>query len=420
MNSFVKMPHVKNFIKDEMDKISIESKNSPSLMSNDKSSNSGLILGIDVTNLRGGGGVTHIIELLTAANPFAHGFSKIIVWGGSQTLDKLPQREWLKKVNPPALDKGLLARSLWQRFSLSAAANAENCDVLFVPGGNFVGSFEPIVTLSQNLLPFELSELDRYGVSLMALKLKILRYTQSHSFKSANGMIFLTKYAENSVLKVTGPLSGMIATIPHGLPSRFRMELKDQRPIEEYSETNPYRLLYVSSVDQYKHQWHLIEAVSFLRKQNIPVNLDLVGPAVPAALMKLNAAITKFDPENTWLRYHGAVPYEELNQLYAQADLGVFASSCENMPIILLEKMASGLPIACSNCGPMPEVLGNAGLYFNPERPKEIMHSLLKYIESPELRSEMASNSIARSQKYSWSRCADETLRFIAKVGLAS
>ena len=87
-----------------------------SLISNDKSSSSQLILGIDITNLRGGGGVTHIIELLTAANPFAHGFSKIIVWGGSQTLNKLPQREWLKKVNPPALDKGLLARSLWQRI----------------------------------------------------------------------------------------------------------------------------------------------------------------------------------------------------------------------------------------------------------------------------------------------------------------
>ena len=220
---FVTMPFLlKNFMEDQMGNTSKEFEKGSSLISNDKSSSSQLILGIDITNLRGGGGVTHIIELLTAANPFAHGFSKIIVWGGSQTLNKLPQREWLKKVNPPALDKGLLARSLWQRFSLSAAAHAENCDVLFVPGGSFVGSFEPIVTLSQNLLPFELSELDRYGVSLMALKLKILRYTQSQSFKSANGMIFLTKYAENSVLKVTGPLSGMIATIPHGLPSRFR------------------------------------------------------------------------------------------------------------------------------------------------------------------------------------------------------
>jgi glycosyltransferase involved in cell wall biosynthesis len=398
----------------------IGSENSCSLISYDKFSSSELILGIDVTNLRDGGGVTHIIELLAAANPSAHGFSKIIIWGGSQTLEKLPQRAWLKKVNPPALNKGLLARSLWQRFSLSAAAHAENCDVLFVPGGSFKGSFKPMVTLSQNLLPFEQSELDRYGMSLMALKLKMLRYTQSHSFKSANGVIFLTKYAEKAVLKVTGPLSGMRATIPHGLSPRFRMELKVQHPIEEYSETNPYRLLYVSSVDQYKHQWHLIEAVSFLRKQNIPVKLDLVGPAFPPALLRLNAAITKFDPKNTWVRYHGAVPYEELNNLYAQADLGVFASSCENMPIILLEKMASGLPIACSNRGPMSEVLGNGGLYFDPERPSEIMHSLLKYIESPELRSEKASNSIARCQQYSWSRCADETFTFLAKAGLAS
>ena len=96
----------------------IESENSFSLISDYKFSSSKLILGIDVTNLRGGGGVTHIIELLTAANPSAHGFSKIIVWGGSQTLEKLPQRAWLKKVNPPVLNKGILARSLWQRFSL--------------------------------------------------------------------------------------------------------------------------------------------------------------------------------------------------------------------------------------------------------------------------------------------------------------
>jgi len=120
------------------------------------------------------------------------------------------------------------------------------------------------------------------------------------------------------------------------------------------------------------------------------------------------------------VRYLGAVPYEKLNNLYAQADLGVFASSCENMPIILMETMASGLPIACSNRGPMPEVLGDAGLYFDPESPTEIMRSLRKYIDSPELRTEKANSSIARCQQYSWSRCADETFMFLANVGRAS
>jgi glycosyltransferase involved in cell wall biosynthesis len=403
-----------------MDESNIKLENGFILKGTDKAVSSKLIVGIDVTNLRGGGGVTHIIELLTAADPNSHGINKIIIWGGSKTLDRLPQRDWLKKVNPPLLNRGLVARTLWQRFALSAAARAEHCDVLFVPGGSFSGSFKPMVTMSQNLLPFERSELGRYGASFMALKLKTLRYTQSHSFKYANGVIFLTEYAERAVLNVTGPLFGRTATIAHGLSSRFRMELKEQCCIEEYSETKPYRLLYVSSVDHYKHQWHVIEAVHHLRKQGVSVKLDLVGPAFPSALKRLNIATKKFDPDKVWVSYLGAVPYEELNNIYAQADLGVFASSCENMPIILLEKMASGLPIACSNRGPMPEVLGDAGLYFDPERPMEIMQSLRKYMDSPELRSEKARASIARCQQYSWERCADDTLAFLAKVGLAS
>jgi len=202
-----------------------------SLKPTDKSIRNNLIVGIDATNIRGGGGVTHIIELLSAADPVVHGISKVIIWGGSHTLGKLPQRPWLKKVNPPALNKGLLARSFWQRFLLSSAARAELCDVLFVPGGSFNGTFKPIIAMSQNLLPFELSELDRYGLSLMALKLKILRYTQSQSFKCADGMIFLTNYAERAVLNVTGPLTEMTVTIPHGISPRFMMEPKLQRPI---------------------------------------------------------------------------------------------------------------------------------------------------------------------------------------------
>ena len=119
---------------------------------------------------------------------------------------KIPDRDWLKKINPYALDKGLLFRSFWQRFILSAAARHEHCDVIFVPGGSFIGSFQPIVTMSQNLLPFEQSEFRRYGLSFMRLKLKVLKYIQSRSFKYANGIIFLTEYAKNLVVSIVSPL----------------------------------------------------------------------------------------------------------------------------------------------------------------------------------------------------------------------
>jgi glycosyltransferase involved in cell wall biosynthesis len=105
-----------------------------------------------------------------------------------------------------------------------------------------------------------------------------------------------------------------------------------------------------------------------------------------------------------------------LHHRYAQADLGLFASSCENMPNILLETMASGLPIACSRLGPMPEVLGDAGVYFDPEQPEEIACALRELIESPQLRTDLAQASYQRAQQFSWQRCADETFGFLVAV----
>jgi len=65
----------------------------------------------------------------------------------------------------------------------------------------------------------------------------------------------------------------------------------------------------------------------------------------------------------------------------------------------------------------MPEVLGAAGLYFDPESPADISQNLRKYIDSPALRSDKVGASIARCQEYTWARCADETFAFIAEVG---
>jgi len=375
-----------------------------------------LTIGIDATNIRRGGGVTHLLELLRALQPATFGIKRIVVWGGTPTLKELEDRPWLTKRNPQAQDNGLIKRTLWQRYQLSQAARDEGCDVLFVPGGSYAGNFHPVVTMSQNLLPFEMPELLRYGLTLFALKLLLLRLTQSRSFRQTDGVIFLTEYARSVVLKVTGDLRGKTCIIPHGLNPRFTMVPKLQHAIADYNESNPYRVLYVSIIDQYKHQWHVVEAVSDLRKQGLPVVLDLVGPAYPPALQRLNAAIAREGADHHWVHYHGAIPFDDLHHQYAEADIGLFASSCENMPNILLETMAAGLPIACSRKGPMPDILGDAGLYFDPEKPAEIAAALRELIFSSELRSKMAQGGYDRALAFSWKRCADETFGFLTEI----
>jgi glycosyltransferase involved in cell wall biosynthesis len=375
-----------------------------------------MILGIDASNIRAGGGVTHMVELLRAAEPEKYGFGKVVVWSGRNTLAKLDDKPWLIKNNPPELNKGLIRRTLWQKQKLPRAARSAQCDLVFVPGGGTPGHFRPFVTMSRNLLPFETREFIRYGFSWMTLRNFVLRITQSLSFRRADGVIFLSEYAKNAVLKVAGNINCNTVTIPHGLSPRFIMKPKEQFSISEYNADNPYRLLYVSIVDTYKHQCHVARAVADLRTKGLPLALHLVGPAYPPSLKRLRTTIAQVDPDGKWLKYHGAVPYTELDRHYADADLGIFASSCENMPNILLETMAAGLPVASSNKGPMAEVLGNAGVYFDPESPDEIADALLQMINSSELRAELSERSFKRAQGFSWEKCANQTFDFLKMI----
>ena len=95
-------------------------------------------LGIDGSNIRSGGGVTHLIELLDAANPRRYGFNEVIVWSGTGTLSKIKEREWLNKSHDSLLDRPLPYRIYWQRFKLNRLAKDMGCNVLFVPENRFI------------------------------------------------------------------------------------------------------------------------------------------------------------------------------------------------------------------------------------------------------------------------------------------
>ena len=104
------------------------------------------------------GGVKHLIELLSTAQPQQWDFDRIVVCGNIPTLRELEVRPWLEKRDSTKLNKGLLQRMLWLRYRLSQAGLKEGCCLLFVPAGRpeLRGNFHPVVTMNQNLLPFEI------------------------------------------------------------------------------------------------------------------------------------------------------------------------------------------------------------------------------------------------------------------------
>ena len=273
-----------------------------------------------------------------------------------------------------------------------------------------------MVTMSQNMLPFEPDRAALFGRwSWMRLKMRILRFSQGRSFKRAQGVIFLTQYAQDAVTKALGGIRGLTALVPHGIEQRFVMQPRAQRSQQALVQA-PLQLLYVSIQDPYKHHVELMQAVAQLRAQGRSVVLRMVGANTQPYAVAVQHQRLLLDPDGVFLQDFGHVNFEQLHELYQQADVFVFASSCENLPNILIEAMAAGLPIACAQRGPMPEVLGDAGVYFDPESPDTIAQAIAALADDPDLRAQLAQRAWQMAQAYSWERCARETLDFVGQV----
>lgn len=380
--------------------------------------NSGLHLVIDATNIRKGGGITHLSQLLKAGDPIAAGISRVTILANQATSDFLPNQPWLDKVTLGWMNAPFPKRMFFQQFRLPHIIKKFGGNVLFSPGGTLPAwSSVPVVTMSQNMLPFEPKEALRFGRwSLMRLKLGLLRRTQGRSFERADGLIFLTRYAEKVVKRALNGVSCPTALIPHGIEERFSQQLLPQRLPEEYDEANPFKILYVSILMPYKHQVEVAHAACQLRGEGLPIQVRFVGESWGDYGRKFGSLLEDLDPRHEFLMWSGAEAFEKLHELYQRADTFVFASSCENLPNILIEAMAAGLPIACSDRGPMPEVLSDAGIYFDPEVSSSIAGSLRRLASDYSLRLSLAASAHRRSQAFSWERCAQDTFNFIFQV----
>jgi glycosyltransferase involved in cell wall biosynthesis len=367
-----------------------------------------MVLGIEASNIVAGGGITHLKELLIHAQPASHGFTQVIVWSASTTLDQLPDQPWLIKKTHPWLNRSLLFRVLWLTFIFPQEARG-SIDILFSPGSNAV-HFSPQVSMCQNLLPFDDKESKLYGFSWMRIRLLILRYSQTRAFNRAQGIIVLTKSNIHYLSKKNVTTAKKYVVIPHGINPLFYHE-------PSFNNMNdPIKLLYISIVDVYKHQWNVVEAVYSLLERGYRVELTLVGGQYTSAFKRLETSI-KVHPEYAdRITYVPTVSYDQLATVYQAADIFVFASSCETFSLVLLEAMASGLPIACSDRDTLKDTLGDAGVYFDPYSSESIEKAIIKLIEDKVVREESSRSAYKKALSYSWSVCSDQTFNYLSNL----
>lgn len=372
-------------------------------------------LAIDASNIRHGGGITHLSQLIKHTEKDNINFDKVFLWAGQATLDQIPERDWLVKKSHFLLNGNLLLRTFWQKFWLKKAISKNFCSVLFVLGGSIYTSFKPVINFHQNLLPFELSEIRRYGFSIKKIKFSLLRVIQSYSMKKSNAIIYLS-HLSKAVVENTIKKKIKNKVIHHGIESRFFQSPKQQKTMDSYTAQKPFKIIYISSIDNYKHQWHVVEAAALLREEGYPIQLDLYGAANTSPLKRLNSAIEKFDKDSSYIYYSDEVNFLEVHSIYQTSDLSVFASSCETFGQIVLESMASGLPIACSNMSSMKEIIKDGCVYFNPLDPKDIKKAIKSLLDSPRYREEVSTRAYDYAKSFSWQETSRQTFKFLKEI----
>lgn len=170
--------------------------------------------------------------------------------------------------------------------------------------------------------------------------------------------------------------------------------------LRKYSLPERY-ILFVSSLFPYKNLKTLIAA--FLKiKHRIPHCLVVVGRK------EFSGEPLVKDERILYMDY---VQDRDIASFYSFADVFVYPSLREGFGIPPLEAMACGTPVIASNRGSIPEVVGDAGILFDPEDSATLSELILKVLSNERLRKEMIEKGLNHVKKFSWEKTAEGILK---------
>jgi glycosyltransferase involved in cell wall biosynthesis len=314
--------------------------------------------------------------------------------------------------HPWMVSKFRLFRYLWYLWVYPRLVRKIKPDVEFYPSGQLRVYLRNALTIAtcHNLLLFDSKELGRIEDRKEQFTFQEYRKNQVRSFKKSDALIFLSNHSRQVVSNEIHEIKNS-TVIAHGLDPVFLIPER-----RSYEFGNKIKILYVSPYYHYKHQIEVVQAIQLLRvSSGLNINLHLIGGGNSSAASELNNYVEK-ENIGDYVLLKGSVNYVELANEYNSADIFIFASSCETFGITILEAMGARLPIACSNRTGLSEILKDAGVYFDPEKPQSIAEAMQKLIVDSSLRGTLGEQAYQYALDYTWQRCASETYGYIKKL----
>jgi glycosyltransferase involved in cell wall biosynthesis len=245
-----------------------------------------------------------------------------------------------------------------------------------------------------------------------AFRSRQLKITVARTVRQAARILTPSEFSRRSIIEAYRVPEDKVVTIPNAVSPSFRPVLREaasERVARKYRIRVPY-LLTVGDLQPRKNHVGLLRAFSELLDGHptLPHQLVMVGKDTWFA-PEIRKEVRRLHLEDR-VHFTGWVEDEDLVHLYGGCDLFVFPSFYEGFGLPILEAMACGRAVACSNTSSMPEVADAAAILFDPGSPKAIARALKDLLLNPDLRLRMERLGLLRASTYSWKRSADATL----------
>lgn len=310
-------------------------------------------------------------------------------------------------------------RMLWRLFVLPLHLRRLRPDLLFsnaMFGPGWKPSGVKSVLALHNSMPLRDELVADESSTLRRWRLASLRRLTHRALRVADASIVFSHDTKRRLVDCFDGLKCEPSVVYHGIDwSERERELAKSDGLQRFGITRPY-LLYVSQFHRYKNVLRLLEAFAILRAKHPRLSLALVGATVDKAYWReVEAAMDRLRIRDR-VKHVPDCPREQLPGLYRNAVAFTHPSLAETCSFPLLEALAMGVPIAAARMSALPEIAGDAAVYFDPYDPGGMAEAMDRLIWDEALRGELSRKAIARSESFSWSETARQTLRVFEQI----
>jgi len=314
-----------------------------------------------------------------------------------------PWGELLPAVTVPVNARNRVQWVLGEQTLLPASAMRARVDLVhsLASTAPLWGRFRRVVTVHDLIYA-------RFPEAHAGIRDKGMRVLVPQAARRSHRVIADSLSTREDLVQMLGVPAAKIDVVPLGLGGVRRVAPIDERETRARFELGERRvLLSLSAKRPHKNLLALIGALARIPAAERPV-LVLAGyPTAHEAELRARAASEGLDAD---VRFPAWLSAEELEGLWALARAFVFPSLYEGFGLPVLEAMARGVPVACSNASSLPEVAGDAALLFDPYDEAAIAEALRRLLDDTTLREQLRVHGLARAGEFTWQRTARLTL----------